>query len=372
MNNNLFITNNNNKISVKLTTNTTESLTMSYKYQAYSDGVPSGSAITKTVSPTTVDGKKVFTIYLNQYNVGDELKEFKVYGSSNSVNLWDTHEGITVLLNGEETEVMPVYNNSIETETIDGETVNKEVSELHRNKFALNFDEDGEYTLQAIYKGNNSTEMSATDEYTFHILQPQSSGGGGSTPVTGVYRLEFVNPNIKTLTYDDKKSIQFRLTRGGSPVSQKTVEKVAPNGSIYSQDTNTSGIVTLVNNGYDAGKYKIGAYFKDSNDDDDDGIITVSTYKDVTIEKATPVLWHTPSPVNLGSKLHILLRDSHNQKMNNEKLIIYVNGSPKTSNTSTDGVYLSFKKKGTYKIKVVYNGNKNHKAITDSFNFKVN
>ena len=373
----MFITNNTQRIVIKLATNTNKTLRMSYKSQAYVNGLPSGSSVSHTVSPTTSDGKKVFTINLNEYNVGDELKEFKVYAyNSSTINLWDAHEGITILLNGEETEVMPVYNNSIETTTeiVDGETITTpiKVTELHRNKFALNFKEDGEYTLQAVYRGNNSTEMSSTTPLHIHIQQPTSSGGG-TTPVTGVYKLEFVNPNIKTLTYDDKSTIQYKLTRGGVPVSQKTVEKVLPTGSIHSSLTNSNGIVSMVNDGYDSGKYKLGAYFVDSEDVDDDNQIIVSTYNDIEIVKATPTLWHTTSPVNLGTKLQIKLKDSHGNNMANESVIIYINGSPKTSKTNDSGnIWIGFKKKGTYKIKAVYNGNKNHKAINQSFNFKVN
>lgn len=349
---------------------------MTYKYVHYVDGVPSGSAVTKTVTPTLVDGSYVFEIYLNEYSVGDELKEFKVSASgSSTVNLWDTNEGINILCNGEIIDVMPVYNNTIETETVvDDEgntsTRNKEVTDLHRNKFALNFLKDGDYKLQAVYRGNNATELSATDYLNLHIKQEDDDGGSGQT---GIYKLEFVNKNLSKLTYDDKSSIQFRLTRGGNPVSQKTIEMARPNGAVGSQDTNASGIVGYLNNGFDCGTYKLGAYFVNQQDDDNDGRKVVSTYKTVIIQKATPVFSNTASPVALGTKLQIKLKDHHGNNMPNQTVAVYVNGKVQTSKTNDNGnVWISFKKTGTYKIKAVYNGNKNFKAITKSFNFKVN
>ena len=214
--------------------------------------------------------------------------------------------------------------------------------------------------------------MSYTDPLTLHIKQPQDTGGGGSTP-TGNYKLEFVNKNLKTLNYDDKTSIKFKLTRGGTPISNKVVEMYKPNGHTASNRTDSKGIVSFTNVGFDAGKYKIGAKFYDQQDDDTNRKTVVSTFKDIEIKKATPRISHTTSPVNLGTKLWIKVVDNHGTNFADKKVIVYINGSPKTTKTNSVGnVWFSFKRKGTYKIKVVSTATDNFKKVTESFNFKVN
>ena len=333
---------------------------MTYKHLKYRDGEPVGSPITHTVSPTTAtNGDKVFTVNLRDYNIGDELKEFQVSSTSNSINLWETQEGVNVLVNGEVVDVYPVTNTTLDDEPVEN---------LHKNKFALNFEEDGDYTIQAVYRGNNATEMSATDPVTLHITQ-DSSG-----TQDGVYKLEFVNKNLKTLTYDDQTKIEFRLTKGGTAISGKTIQIARPSGGEpLSIDTNSKGLVGFINNNYDVGKYKLGARFVHQEEVEGDKKMVTSTYKDVEIKKATPSIIHTSSPVNLGSKLKITIKNSHNNNFPNKKVMVYVNGSPKTTKTNDNGeVFVDFKKKGTYKIKVVSTATANHKQVTESFNFKVN
>ena len=368
----MIITNNKQKIEIRLSTQTTKSLTMTYKRVQYNlvTGLPIGTYTSHTATKTTEDdGTILFTVLLNQFNIGDELKEFTVYASSSSTNIWNTQEGVRVLINGVESNVYPMVGNNIETETIDGETREKYVLDLHRSRFALRFENQGDYTVRAVYRGNATTEMSYTDPLTYHIKQPV--GSGGSTP-SGVYTLEFVDKTLSSLVYDDKSVVQFQLKRGGNAVSGKTIEMAVPNGQVLSKDTNANGIVSFTNSGYDCGSYKIGAWFVDQSDEDSNGRKVVSTYKDIKIKKATPYFTNTASPITKGSYVQIKLRDGNGVNIANKKITVYVNGKPSTIKTNNSAnVWIKLNSTGTHKFKAVWSGNKNFNSCTKSFNMVI-
>ena len=372
----MFITNNNQKIEIRVKTKTTKTLKLQYKRVKYNaNGLPIGSPTTYTISGSIeADGTVLFTILLTNFNIGDELKEFIVYASTSSTNIWNTHEGVRILVNGEESYVYPMYGNNIETETIvdDGETITREqyVLDLHRSRFALRFEEQGDYEVRAVYRGNATTEMSYTAPLTYHIKQPV--GSGGSTP-SGVYTLEFVDKTLSSLVYDDKTVIQFQLKRGGTPVNGKTIEMATPSGSVLSKDTNANGIVSFTNSSYDCGTYKIGAWFVDQSDEDSNGRKVVSVYKDVKIKKATPYFTNTASPITKGSYVQIKLRDGNGANIPNKKITVYVNGKPSTIKTNNSAnVWIKLNTTGTHKFKAVWSGNKNFNSCTKSFNMVIN
>jgi hypothetical protein len=210
--------------------------------------------------------------------------------------------------------------------------------------------------------------MAMTDKKTFRVTQPSVENPNPSQ--TGKYKLEFVDKNLKTLTYNDGKEIKFRLTRGGTAVRGKTVEKVTPT-KILSSDTNKEGIVSFSNTGYPAGSYKIGAYMYDYQDSADKKIVD-STYKTITIKKADPTITYTTASVKKGQKVQIKFKDNKGNVVVNEKVPIYINGKLYNKKTNKNGnIWIKMTNTGTFKFKVVYKGNKNLNKKTITFTKKV-
>ena len=290
---------------------------------------------------TITDGVHNWTIPLKVYSTGDVLDDFQVTLSNK--HLWEFDEGITVLLNGEEYKT------------------------IRNSTFDIEFDKSGKYTLEAVYKGNDKIGMATTGVRTFQVTDPPQDGSGTGT---GVYKLEFDNPNLTTLTYNDKSSIVFKLTRGGNPVRGKTIEKVTPT-RILSSDTNAKGKVSFVNSGYNAGKYKIGAYMYDYQDIADKKIVN-SVYKTITIKKADPRITYTSDSIKKGQKVGIFFRDNQGNRLTNEKVPIYINGKLYNKKTNANGnIWIKMTNTGTFKFKVAYKGNKNLNEKTVTFTKKV-
>lgn len=322
------------RMMIHLSSNITTPLSLSFTR----NGVLQSSK-TSTIN----DGVHTWTLPLKIYSVGDVLDDFKVTLSNKY--LWQLDEGITILLNGEE------YGTT------------------RTNTFDIKFDKSGKYTLEAVYKGNDKIGMATTGVKTFQVTDPPNSGDSGGN--TGVYKLEFDNPNLTTLTYNDKSNVVFKLTRGGTPVKGKTIEKVTPT-KILSSDTNAKGKVSFVNTGYNAGKYKIGAYMYDYTDTADKKIVN-SVYKTITIKKADPkITYSSDASVKKGTKVGIFFRDNQGNRLTNEKVPIYINGKLYNKKTNANGnIWIKMTNTGTFKFKVAYKGNKNLNKKTVSFTKKV-
>ncbi|MBP5421664.1 MAG: hypothetical protein J6Y78_04380 [Paludibacteraceae bacterium] len=325
------IHNNYGMINIQLTSNITSALSLSYTRNGTAQ-----SSITSTVT----DGVHKWSIPLNQYSLGDTLDNFTV--STTNKYLWELDEGITILVNGEEYDT------------------------IHSNTFPITFDKADKYTIEAVYCGNDLLSMSSTGKTTFQVTQPPTTE---ESQISGNYTLEFVNKNISSMTYNDNTRIEFVLKKGGHPVRGKTVEKVTPN-NIFSSDTNKDGIVGFNNTGYNAGKYKIGAYMYDYQDREDKKIVD-STYKTITIKKANPKITHSSS-VQKGKTMWIYFRDNTSQRIKNEKVQVYINNKLYNKTTDKNGnVGIKMNNTGTFKFKVVYKGNKNLNAKTETFSLKV-
>lgn len=321
------------KMIIHLSSNITTSLSLSFTR----NGVLQSSK-TSTIN----DGVHTWTLPLKIYSVGDVLDDFKVTLSNKY--LWQLDEGITILLNGEE------YGTT------------------RTNTFDIKFDKSGKYTLEAVYKGNDMVGMATTGVKTFQVTDPPNSSD--SQVHTGVYLLEFVNKNLKTLTYNDNTKIEFLLTQGKTPVKAKTIEKVTPT-KILSSDTNAKGKVSFINNGYNAGTYKIGAYMYDYQDKTDKKIVN-SVYKTITIKKADPKITYSTATVKKGQKVGIYFRDNAGNRLTNEKVPIYINGKLYNKKTNANGnIWIKMTNTGTFKFKVAYKGNKNLNKKTVTFTKKV-
>lgn len=328
-----IIENRTDNLIINLTSNVLNPLALTFKRNGTSQ-----TAINSTIN----EGVHNWIIPLSNYSLGDVLSEFQI--STTGKYLWDFDEGVTILLDG------------------------KEYDTIYSDTFTMNFDKADEYTLEAVYVGNDKMAMSSTGKKTFAVSQPTIENP--SPTQTGKYKLAFKNKNLSTLTYNDGAEIRFVLTQGGSPVRGKTIECVAPK-SIKSIDTNKNGEVYYSNIGFDAGKYKLGAYFYDYQDRADKKIVD-STYKTITIKKADPKITYTTATVKKGQKVGIFVRDNKGNRVVNEKVPVYLNGKLYTKTTNSNGnIWFKMTNTGTFKFKVAYKGNKNLNKKTVTFTKKI-
>ena len=328
---------------------TTDFMLGVYKSDNMSASTPNRTYVATPVPTPTPEEEYEYTFRIphNDFAVGDVLDRFILEQSGTSsatIPIWETTDGVTILVDGE-------FH-----------------SKIHSNTFKLKFDNSGEHSVQAVYSGDEYTKMSYTDLERFEIKQHKDS----PTPppsIVGKYALKFHNPSIlKDLTFNDHKKVYFKLTQGGKAVSGKTIEIQLPNGSVVSKTT-SKGLVSFPNTGYSAGKYKIGAYFVDSETHKR----YTSTYKDITIKKADVHLDETHEKVmkkgvyQKKRRVVIFFRNAYKKPFKKRKLSVYHNKQLKTMKTDDNGHIIMDVGVGTHTFKVVYNGNNDYNKKTLNF-----
>lgn len=320
------ITNTNNNIRFTLNSNSTNYSNLYLR--VYVNG--SVHQPYYTAVPSTEPNQYIFTIYGADFNVGDTITKMELV-QDGSIKLWQTHEGIVWLIDGEE------------------------VANTSTNTYTVQLEDNDPHTIQAVYVGNNSLKMSYTDVQTFRLPTTEVDESG-SLDNDGAYKLEFVD-NKTEYVYHDAYEIKWRLTKGGVPVDGKVVQMQPPSGSVVSANTH-NGITKLINDHYEAGKFKIGAFFQDP--------VTkkriTSTYRDIEIKKGTPTItdnFEAKGDYVVGSKYQATFK-YNKTPFNKVKVSLYVNGKLINKTTTQYGnIYYKFPSKGTFKIKTVYKGNKN-------------
>lgn len=343
--------------TLKLTLNTDATNTLTLK--TYING--SSSSHSPSYTPTSTSDGLVFSIPHSDFTIGDTITKFELV-SSNNTPPYQTNEGVVVLLNGEEIPVGKVTTSGgVDTLVRDEDDNIVTEDRLSNNKFYLNFEKEGSYDIQAVYLGNGSYAVGKTDKVHFEVKQPPLDESGSASN-DGAYLLKFVNSTTPAMTYNDQTKVYFRLTKGGVPIKNRTIQKVKPNGAVETSSTSSKGLVYAINNNWNAGKWKIGArYF----DETTQKVIT-STYRTITIKKGTPTFtdnYSSPGTFVKGSKYKVALK-YRGTAMAKTKLILYVNGKKTTKTTSSNGVITyPFKSKGTFNIKVVFAGDKNHNKV---------
>lgn len=309
-------------------------------------------------SPTYVwnDTIKGFKINLKDFQVGDVITKIEIMQSGGTY-LWDTHEGIQVLLNGQ------IINTEIIREPQEGFNI------LYAD-FDLDITETGEYDIQAVYVGNNALEMARTEKKHFIIKEDTEPE---DTPSSYRYKLNFVDKTTPKLKYNDGTIIPFKLTYGGQPASNKLVQILVGDKMIASKTTNAKGIVNLINEGISGGKVKIGAYFfvpLDSGAKNKGK--TVKTSRWVTIDKIDSKLTDNFKADDKGEDKNFIKGSKYVVKLTaegkileNAKLDFFVNGEkiPKTTNKNGKIAYV-FKTDDTYKLKTVFAGTKSIDPVT--------
>ena len=345
---NYTVNDNTHAIKIRLVTNvaTPSKLKLKVFKSTNSSSTNADKVYTPIITTLEDDSSEcLFIVKDKDFTIGDVLNRFIMTYEDSTLDIEDTNEGLTVLLDGE-------Y-----------------FSTIHSDTFTTKFNKGGEHTIQIVYKGNELVNMASTTLERFNVLQPVD----GQASSSGVYKLEFVNKKLSTMTYNDLTVIAFRLTKGGSPQVGKTVEMVAPYGEPITSVTDTRGIVSFTNNTrWNAGKYRIGAYFYDYSDNQDNKVID-SVYKNITIEKAHLQCVHTSNPVGTGSsyqkkkRVEMHFTDRHGNDFKNKKMSIYINGQLKTIKTSSTGRIILYLKQGTHKIRATYNGDTNYEKSSVTF-----
>lgn len=292
---------------------------------------------------TLQNGK--FTVPFSDFSVGDELT-FMIRTPTDTP-LWKTHEGVKILVDGEETDT----------------TVNSS------GQFSLTFKNHGEHDIQAVYLGNVYNDFAKTEKKHFQVKQPATISGDPEND--GEYNIKFVQNSTPSLTYNDSSTIDYQLTKGGVPLANKIVQAVVPQGANISLKTNGQGIVTFTNNySYDVGKYKIGAIFYNPSTNK----IITSTFRDVEIKKGTATWTDNAtdgSTFYVGGKYKATLK-YRGTPITNTKVDLFVNGNKTTLTTSSTGMIVYyFKAQGTYDLKLVYKGDKNMNQVELAKKFTV-
>ena len=293
-----------------------------------------------------------FHVLSSDFDIGDVLNRFiMVHDNVNqSVPIWTTGEGVTVFIDGE-------YYKTI-----------------HSNNFKVTFNNSKVHTIQAFYQGNNQNRMSYTPLKTYRVKQHDEPSSGGDEEIRGKWSLKFNNPSVlKNLHYNDNKYIQFKLTKGGQPIGGKTIEIIEPSGGLATKTTNSKGIVQLKNHGYNAGKYKLGAYMVDNQHK------YATAYKDATIKKNDVKMEHSSSKLYSRTtglylktvRTKVRLLNNRGNPMKNAKLTVYHNKQTKSFKTDKNGYLVIDCKTGTHNFKVVYSGSKNYNAKTIKFTVTV-
>lgn len=315
------------------------------KLKVYKNASTTASeTINGTYDSTTSTVK--YVVSTSNYDIGDELT-FRLTRTS-STNIINTEEGLTVLLNGEEVD------------TIRGS-----------DYYTFNTHNNGDYSLELVYKGNDATEMASTGIKRFNVKQeivenPESSSPSAPTVQdlpNGRFTIEFADPNLKQLSYN-QGNIQYIVKKGGTPVYNVPVRITTPTATA-DKVTDPTGVVTMQNTNYPVGEYTLGAYIVYDNTKIED------IYKKIKIVKSPTTITHNASDnrVAKGSKFSISVTYPNGGKVKDDLVTLYINGNKFIRKLNSAGnLWITVKDRKTYKFTVQYSGNKNLKGSSATFN----
>lgn len=240
------------------------------------------------------------------------------------------------------------------------------------------FNEAGAYEIQAVYVGDDDDAVAISEKITVQVETPpeREESQIHDKPehlIAGEYHLRIISAPSK-FKYKDGKEVVLQLTKGSTPLPGYLIELQRPDGVTQSVETNGEGKVSIKNNSFAVGRYQWGGRFYDSDDSDHNRRLIESALKWIDIEKATPKFRDNSADgkVTKGHYLHVWL-DGVSSVLKNQNITYTIgNGSKKVKKTNDSGkIYIPFNNVGTFKVKLMYAGNKNYKAISKSFTIKV-
>ena len=335
---------------------------------AYATGRNSPYSLVPSSIIDNEDGTKtlIFELRNKYYEIGTEFTSFKaVLGGTHK--LVELNEGVSILVDGNESLVKEAVIVDDEGEVRRDSQGNIIWTEnLKRDAFAVEFDDNEPHTVQAIYKGNNEIGVAVSDKFYIKPQQHEDDGQQGHFTLTS---------NVpKTFKYMDTPNWTWTLKKGGTPVPNRTIEKVLPT-STYSADTNSKGQVhqglptsLAVLAKWVPGNYTIIANFYHYEDTTDpSNKILLQCKNKITIVKNTPTLKYVPSE-GKGKKFALALRDPQKQPMPNKTINFTVNGKKYSKKTNSNGnIWFKTNVKGRYKGSATFAGNKYYNKKTIKF-----
>ena len=255
---------------------------------------------------------------------------------------------------------------------VDGDVVDEPVE--YPNPLPYTFDEAKEYEVSAVFVGDDTRSYAVSNTVTIFAepVKSQEQGGGGASeeegcsPTTGAYKLSIVSCPSK-FKYRDKQKVVFRLTRGGVPVCNKTVEMVDFK-YMNTATTDRNGMVSFINHHLNStvGNYKLGARFYEGTK------LLTKVFKDVKVVKADVDWTVNHYAGTTGNTVSFHLETTSGYPIDNQKVTVYINGKAYTKKTNANGsVAWKISKKGNKKYKCSFSGNKNCNKKTKSFKEKV-
>ena len=354
------------KFVITLVTRLNSSSANNISLKVYRKDNPSATTFTPTITENE-DGSRTLTFEIRffQFNVGDEITSIQAV-LSGSHSLFELNEGISILVDGNESLVKEAVIVDDEGEVRrDGQGNIIWTENLKRDAFAVNFEDNEAHTVQAVYKGNNEIGVAVSDKFYIKPKQHEDDGQQGHYTLTS---------NVpKTFKYMDTPNWTWTLKKGGTPVPNRTIEKVLPT-TTYSTDTNNKGQVyqglpkLSVLAKWVPATYTILANFYHYEDPTDpNNKILVQCKNKLTIVKNTPTLKYVPSE-GKGKKFALALRDPQKQAMPNQTINFTVNGKKYTKKTNSNGnIWFKTNVKGRYKGSATFAGNKYYNKKTIKF-----
>lgn len=289
-----------------------------------------------TVTPTYDDGIFTFRIRHSDFQIGDILDRFQVI--SERTHMEQLNEGISIFVNGVETDVVSVSSNP---------------------QWLHTFTEEGVYNVQAVFKGNTALKPYFDEIKTVNVEQKYIDDGG-----TGDWELICLT-NTSSFDWGSGAEIMFQLLRGGNPAPKnKVVEISEPSGTVNSHNTDANGKVSFnLTTDDNAGTYNVVARFFDYTVEERK--VLTSCTKKITIKKLTPTITFKPSTQTSDGHARFYVRGLKGTPLSKYKCSVWVNGKKKTTKLSDNGnIGFSLKKKGTYKFKVTVNATTNYKSVS--------
>lgn len=328
----------------------------------------------------TVDGDVcTFSIDFKDswFNEGDVITKI-LAGITGTYNLYDLNEGVSILVDGSESNVKLVENGDIVLDDNDDPVY---VENVTNPQFALNFADNEAHTVQAVFKGNKEVGVAVSDPIIFQAEQRPVEEDVHVEPLTGKYVLE-ITKMATTMKYMEQPDWQFKLTKAGVLCDGKTVEINFPygNGSYngISSMVTKNGYINIKNRGLDAlkmwkvGKYKICGRFYHYDEVEDNKKVLTQVCKEITIKKNDPKMAFKAAG-GKGKNARFTLQDPQGQGIANKKVTIKVGSKKYIKTTNKNGnAFLAINNKGKFTYKVTYNGDSNLNKKTFTFEERIN
>lgn len=309
------------------------------------------------------------------FNEGDVITKI-LAGITGTYNLYDLHEGVSILVDGSESNVKLVNNGDVVLDDNDDPVY---VENVTNPQFALNFADNEAHTVQAVFKGNKEIGVAVSDPIILQAEQrPEVSPQ--EEPLSGTYVLE-ITKMATSMKYMEQPDWQFKLSKGGQLCDGKTVEINFPYGeggyNGISSMTTKNGYINIKSRGlgdlkkWEVGKYKICGRFYHYDEIENNKKVLTQVCKEITIKKNNPKIAFKAAG-SKGKNARFTLQDPQGQAMANKKVTIKVGSKKYIKTTNSNGnAFLAVNNKGKFTYKVTYGGDKNLNSKTFTFEERI-